>query len=52
MLVKDGLEKASAPSIAGYYGVYTGQAPGKWSVSYNVRETVVYPAEEVLQANL
>jgi hypothetical protein len=52
VLVRDGLEKATAPSIAGYYGAYTGQVPGQWSVSYNVRETVVYPTEDVLQANL
>ena len=26
-----------APSIAGYYGVYTGYKPGHYSLSYNVR---------------
>lgn len=37
--VKDGEVKAYAPSIAGFYGAYTGQKPGIFSVSYDVRES-------------
>lgn len=40
VLHKDGEERAVAPSIAGYYGAYTGHKPDSFSVSYNVRETV------------
>jgi hypothetical protein len=28
---------ALAPSIAGFYGVYTALKPGEYSLSYNVR---------------
>jgi hypothetical protein len=38
ILVKDGEEKARAPLIAGFYGAYTGQKQGAFSISYNVRE--------------
>ena len=31
------LPETLAPSIAGYFGVYTGYKPGYFSVSYNVR---------------
>jgi len=30
-------ELALAPSIAGFYGVYTALKPGQYSLSYNVR---------------
>jgi hypothetical protein len=40
VLFKDGEERARAPSIAGYYGFYTGHKPDSFSVSYNVRESV------------
>lgn len=46
ILVKDGEEKAHAPSIAGYYGAYTGHKHDAWSVSYNVRESTDYPSPE------
>lgn len=34
---KDGVEIATAPSIAGYYGAYTGIKPDHFTISYNVR---------------
>lgn len=52
MLVKDGQVMAEAPSIAGYMGTYTGQRPGIFSFSYNVRETVVFPPAEMIYDNL
>jgi len=52
VLHKDGEERAVAPSIAGYYGAYTGHKPDSFSVSYNVRETVQYPTEAMIRANL
>lgn len=39
--IKDGEERARAPSIAGYYGCYTGRKNGVFSVSYNVRRTEI-----------
>lgn len=51
-MVKDGEVRAQFPGIAGYYGSYTGHKPGLFSVSYNVRETVVYPSEDMILANL
>jgi hypothetical protein len=52
VLVKDGEVRAQSPVIAGYYGFYTGHKPGFFSVSYNVRETVVDPSEDMILANL
>lgn len=52
VLVKDGEVRAQSPAIAGYYGSYTGHKPGLFSVSYNVRETVVDPSEDMILANL
>ena len=52
VLVKDGEERAQAPCIAGYYGSYTGHKPDRFSVSYNVRETVVYPSMDMIFSNL
>jgi len=52
VLTKDGLEKARSPCIAGYYGSYTGNKAGVFSVSYNVRETVRLPTVQMLLANL
>ena len=43
--VKDGVEKARGPIIAGFLGAYTGQKPGVFSVSYNVRESTPVPIE-------
>ena len=50
--VQKGEIRATCPLIAGYYGSYTGHKPGRFSVSYNVRETVVYPSTEMLTSNL
>jgi len=52
VLVKDGQVMGEAPSIAGYMGTYTGQRPGIFSFSYNVRETVVNPSSEMIYENL
>ena len=52
VLRKDGEDRAFAPSIAGYYGAYTGHKPDSFSVSYNVRETVQVPTEEMIRSNL
>lgn len=52
VLVKDGQIRANAPSIAGYMGVFTGQRAGVFSVSYNVRETVVHPSLDMIYENL
>jgi hypothetical protein len=52
VMVKDGVVVAEAPSIAGFYGTFTGQKPGVFSVSYNVRETVVHPSDDMILANL
>jgi penicillin V acylase-like amidase (Ntn superfamily) len=48
VLVKDGEERARSPCIGGYYGSFTGHKPNRFSVSYNVRETVVIPSDETL----
>lgn len=42
--VRNGETIAIAPSVAGFYGVYTAVKPGYYSMSYNVRFTA--PAEE------
>lgn len=52
VFVKDGQVRGSAPSIAGYYGAYTGQKSGKFSFSYNVRETTDEVPVSVLRNNL
>ena len=52
ILVKDGEERGRAPSVAGYYGAYTGHKSGHFSVSYNVRESVPFPTIEMLLDNL
>ena len=38
VLIKDGVVKARSPSIAGFYGAFTGQVSNGFSISYNVRE--------------
>ena len=38
VLVKDGVVKAHSPSIAGFYGAFTGNVSDGYSISYNVRE--------------
>lgn len=38
-LIKGGQLKAEAPTIGGFYGVYTAHKTGAYSFSYNVRET-------------
>jgi len=52
VLTKDGEERAISPCIAGYYGSYTGHKAGVLSVSYNVRETQLFPTVEMLVKNL
>lgn len=52
VLRKNGKNQATSPAIAGYYGSYTGHKPGSFSVSYNVRETVDIPSEEMIRSNL
>ena len=37
VLMKNGVEKARGPQIAGFLGTYTGQKSGIFSISYNVR---------------
>jgi hypothetical protein len=38
LLKKNGVIVASAPSIAGYMGAYTGIKDNKFTISYNVRQ--------------
>ena len=52
VLVKNGKVQANSPSIAGFYGAYTGQKPGVFSVSYDVRERDAGPTHEIIMANL
>lgn len=52
VLIKDGEIKARAPSIAGFYGAFTGQKHGVFSVSYNVRERATGPTHEQIMSNL
>ena len=52
IVYKDGVEVARAPSIAGFYGMYTVRKPGKFSLSFNVRETVEVPTHESILENL
>ena len=40
ILMKDGKEVARAPGMAPFTGVFTGRKAGKFSVSFNVRETL------------
>ena len=51
-LHKDGVERATAPLVAGFYGAYTGHKPGQFSFSYNVRESVLVPTTDMLLENL
>jgi hypothetical protein len=51
-MIKDGQERARSPLIGGYYGSYTGHKAGYFSVSYNVRETVMIPGEDNILPNL
>lgn len=53
VLSKDGQVKAKSPLIAGFYGSYTGQKKGVFSISYNVREHAsMHEMHEEVQANL
>ena len=51
-MYKDGELKASSPSIAGFYGAFTGQKSGIFSVSYDVREREEGPTTRVIMGNL
>lgn len=50
--VKDGHAKVKAPSIAGFYGIYTGEKEGAFSISYNARERDAGATPEILKQNL
>jgi len=53
ILIKDGKEIGRAPGMAPFYGVFTGRKEGKFSVSYNVRETISPgKTKESLMSNL
>ena len=52
VLIKDGEVKARSPSIAGFYGAFTGQKNGAFSISYNVRERKTGPNHEQIMSNL
>lgn len=41
-----------SPCIGGFYGSFTGHKPDSFSMSYNVRETVVHPSDDTILANL
>ena len=51
-IVKNNEIVATAPTIAGYYGYYTGHKSNKFSLSYNVRESVEFPTDDMILANL
>ena len=51
-LIKDGKVVAISPSIAGFYGAFTGQKPGAFSISYNARERDAGPTPEIIINNL
>ena len=44
--------RASAPSIAGFYGAFTGQKPGVFSISFDVREREAGATHEIILGNL
>ena len=51
-LYADGEFKATAPLVAGFYGAFTGQKPGVFSISFDVRQRSTGLTNEVIQSNL
>ena len=50
VFIKNGVEKARCPLIAGFLGAYTGRN-AHFSISYNVRESTAYSETAQLDAN-
>mmetsp|Transcript_16446 Transcript_16446/g.22249 ORF Transcript_16446/g.22249 Transcript_16446/m.22249 type:complete len:86 (+) Transcript_16446:520-777(+) len=51
-LKKDGKVVAVSPLIAGFYGAFTGQREGAFSISYDARERKEGPTHEIIFDNL
>ena len=51
-IVSNGQVVAHAPVIAGFYGLFTVQKPGAFSISYNVRERPKGAQPGIIFANL
>ena len=50
--MKGGVERARSPCIAGFYGAFTGQVSGAFSISYNVRKRAAGATHDQIVENL